>query len=253
MRKTVEELIKLSVERDEDLCGHPTYKLVARVKSFRWTVRALRYGRLLDFKKTFRDEEVLAALPDFPCQYQRQKIGFKLNAEELADRCEGLRHWFAELGRLVREGVSGDNRVLFELLRLDDVLDALAASGALLDDQKELPQPATPPKKKSPLDDIDRDIEERGNAISRRLRELRETRKSTTRSTSLDPKRTPMRRQKENEAPTPPRSKSMEPDEKRRGGSNHDEVSDFLQDLRRDLKNHRAAAASVPNEKSLHL
>ena len=76
----VGSLLKTSCERDEDVDGHPTYRMQCRVGHFKWTVPSLRF-----FKWTAFEARVAAAeslVPDaadfpFPQRLRRQAFGIR--------------------------------------------------------------------------------------------------------------------------------------------------------------------------------
>jgi len=266
----VGSLLHLGVKRDEDVGGHPTYKVVARVRGFGWTVSAVRFGRFVELVGTLQQQKTvvecgLIPAEEFPRQFKRQLLGMRLSAEELEARAAALDRWFVELCRLVRErctdrdtaglGASaGLDLALFELvrfLRLAEVVEALVASGALVErgaDEPRLPAPGTPVLKDShDLDAVDRDVDVRRDRVNERLERFRANRKprpghqTKRRSLSLRPALPPPAAP-QGGTPRPrdrvatPRSKSLDPPADATSATSSDTpVSDFFHEISRDL------------------
>lgn len=259
----VAQTLHTSVERDVDVQGHPTYKVLARVRQFTWSIAELRFFRFIDLITSLRERPTVAPLlpeREFPRQHKRQLIGVKLSDELLQDRTDGLDAWFKDLCSVVREHCDrrpeGLDLLLDDFLaflRFDEVETALVASGELDKPNEVLPPPASP--KRIPTDahlkDVDKEVDHRRGAVSDQLQHFRANRrtrakKSTRRSLSLRP--APLR------APVKPRTKSLQPPPEPPGGLDDDEgdeqdeekvplrsstrssgLADFLHDVARDL------------------
>jgi len=162
---------RLSVSRDRDVEGHPTYAVRCRVDDFTWTVSLLRFAKLQRFESRVAGSRVVPdpAVFPFPARLRRQAFGLRLNSDEVGTRAASLDAWFGEYSRLVRAacgptGAAGADAeaddadagpgdadailgALASFVRLEEARAPLIASGAL---RREAPLPAArapPPRR----------------------------------------------------------------------------------------------------------